>query len=74
VNTASNAAVNFVSPVPDQELEAATSAAFEVHQQVAGLLSYPRPGWVGGDTGQVHAAGAVLDEVHTGGVGTTVST
>jgi hypothetical protein len=48
-------------PVPDQELQAAC-LAFEVHQQVAGLLGHPRARGVGGDAGQVHAAGAMLDE------------
>ena len=35
---------------------------FEVHQQVAGLLRHPLPRRASGDPGQVHAAGAVLDE------------
>jgi hypothetical protein len=48
-------------PVPDQELRT-VSVALEVHQQVAGLLSHPRAGRVGGDAGQVHTSGAVLDE------------
>jgi hypothetical protein len=48
-------------PVPDQELQAAR-LVFEVHQQVAGLLSHPFTRGVGGDAGQVHPAGAVLDE------------
>ena len=48
-------------PVADQELQA-ISAALEGHQQVAGLLGHPRAGRVRGDPGQVHAAGAVLDE------------
>jgi hypothetical protein len=61
VNTASNPAVNFVSPVPDQELPA-HSAALEVHQQVTGLLADPLPHRMGGNPGQVHAAGAVLNE------------
>jgi hypothetical protein len=37
-------------PVPDQEFQAA-SAALEVRQQVAGLLSYLCAGGVGGDPG-----------------------
>jgi Helix-turn-helix of DDE superfamily endonuclease len=48
-------------PVTDQELEV-VSAALEVHQEVAGLLSHPLTCGVGGDPGQVHAPGAVLDE------------
>jgi len=35
---------------------------FEVHQQVTGLLSHPRTRRMGGDPGQVHAPGPVLDE------------
>ena len=34
----------------------------EVHQQVAGLLGDPVPGGVGGDSGEVHASAAVLDD------------
>jgi hypothetical protein len=34
----------------------------EVHQKVAGLLSHPLTGGAGGDAGQMHAAGAVLNE------------
>jgi hypothetical protein len=34
----------------------------EVQQQVPGLLGHPLARAVGGDPGQVHAAGAVLDE------------
>ncbi len=48
-------------PVMDEELEAA-SLVLEVHEQVAGLLGHPLAGGVGGYPGQVHAAGAVLDE------------
>ena len=50
-------------PVPDQELQV-VSAALQVHQEIAGLLGHPRAGRVGGDAGQVHAPGAVLDEQH----------
>jgi hypothetical protein len=46
--------------VADQELKAVGVLA-EVHEQVAGLLGHPRPGGVGGDPGEVHAAAAVLD-------------
>jgi hypothetical protein len=35
---------------------------FEVHQQVPGSLGHPRARGMTGDPGQVHAAGAVLDE------------
>ncbi len=48
-------------PVPDQELEA-LGLIIEVHQQIPGLLGHPLPRRVSGDPGQVHAAGAVLDE------------
>jgi hypothetical protein len=48
-------------PVPDQELEA-VSLIVEMHQHVAGLLGHPVTSRVSGDPGQVHAAGAVLDE------------
>ena len=34
----------------------------EVQGEVAGLLNGPLPGRVGGDPGQVHPAGAALDE------------
>jgi hypothetical protein len=34
----------------------------EVHQQIAGLLGHPVAGRMGGDTCQMHAPGAVLDE------------
>jgi hypothetical protein len=47
-------------PVTDQEPELAGTVA-EVHQQVAGLLSDPGPGRVGGGPGDVHVAAAVLD-------------
>jgi hypothetical protein len=47
-------------PVADQEPELLGLFA-EVHQQVAGLLSDPGAGGVGGDPGEVHAAAAVLD-------------
>jgi hypothetical protein len=48
-------------PVMDQELEA-VSAALEVHQEVTGLLGHPLPRRMGGDPGQVHAPGPMLDE------------
>jgi hypothetical protein len=48
-------------PVPDQELQA-IRVILKSHQQVAYLLGYPLPGRVGGDPGQVHAPGAVLDK------------
>ena len=47
-------------PVTDQEPEPVGSIA-EIHEQVAGLLSDPGPGRVGGDPGDVHVAAAVLD-------------
>ena len=46
--------------VADQESEPVGVVA-KVHEQVAGLLGDPGPGRVGGDAGDVHAAGAVLD-------------
>jgi hypothetical protein len=48
-------------PVPDQELQP-IRVIVEVHHQVAGLLGHPLPHGMRGDPGQVHAAGAVLDE------------
>jgi hypothetical protein len=48
-------------PVTDQELQT-VRLTFHVHQQVTGLLDHPVACGVGGDAGQVHAAGAVLDE------------
>jgi hypothetical protein len=47
-------------PVADQEVEPA-GVVGEVQEQVAGLLGYPRPGGMGSDSGDVHAATAVLD-------------
>jgi len=46
--------------VMDQEPQPVGSIV-EVHEQVAGLLSDPGPGRVGGDPGDVHVAAAVLD-------------
>src|SRR3954463_1080820 len=46
--------------VADQEPKPIGAVA-EIHQQVAGLLSDPVPGRVGGDPGEVHAASVVLD-------------
>ena len=48
-------------PVTDQELQAAR-LTLKVHQEVTGPLSHPRAGGVGGDPGQVHAGGAMLDD------------
>ena len=48
-------------PVPDQELKA-LGPIVKVHQQVPGLLDHPLLRGMCGDSGQVHAAGAVLDE------------
>ena len=48
-------------PVPDEELEAAGVVA-EVHQEVGSLLGHPVLRGMSRDAGQVHAAGAVLDE------------
>ena len=59
-NTASKVAVNLAVPVADQEPELVGVVA-EVHEQVAGLLGDPGPGGMGGDPGDVHPAGAVLD-------------
>jgi hypothetical protein len=56
--TASNAVA---VPVADQELEPVGSVV-EVQEQVAGLLGDPGAGVVGGDTGDVHASTAVLDD------------
>ena len=46
--------------VTDQEPEP-LGPVTQVHQQVAGLLSDPGAGGMGGDSGDVHAAAAVLD-------------
>jgi hypothetical protein len=46
--------------VTDQEPDLFGAVA-EIHEQVAGLLSDPGPGRVGGDPGDVHVAAAVLD-------------
>lgn len=43
--------------------------ADQVHQEIAGCLCRPRAVGVGGDAGQVNAAGAVLDDEQ--GVDTT---
>lgn len=48
-------------PVPDQEFEA-VSVILEVHQEITGLLGHPRARGMGGDSGQVHAPGAMLNE------------
>ena len=34
----------------------------EVHQEITGLLDHPRARGMGGDSGQVHAPGAMLNE------------
>jgi hypothetical protein len=47
--------------VTDEESEA-PGGVVEVHEQVAGLLSQPRSGGVGGDAEDVHAAGGVFDD------------
>jgi hypothetical protein len=47
--------------VADQEPEL-LGAVGEVHQEVAGLLGDPIPAGMGGDPGDVHAAGGVLDD------------
>jgi hypothetical protein len=49
-----------IVPVADQEPKLFGAVA-EVHEQVAGLLGHPGPGGIGGDSGDVHAAAAVLD-------------
>jgi hypothetical protein len=51
-NTASNAAANLAVAIADEEPELAGTLV-EVHQQVPGSLGHPRPGGMGGDTGQV---------------------
>jgi hypothetical protein len=48
-------------PIPDQELQAA-SVIIDAHQQVVRLLDHLLPRGMRGDPGQVHPAGAVLDE------------
>jgi hypothetical protein len=51
-------------PVADQVSEPVGAVA-EVHEQVAGLLSDPGAGGVGGDPGDVDAAAAVFDDDQT---------
>ena len=60
VNTASKAAVNLLSRsrIKNRNCSAWSPRS---HQQVAGLLSDPGAGGVGGDPGDVYAAAAVLD-------------
>ena len=60
VNTASKVAGELGISVADQEPELFGLVA-EVHEQVAGLLGDPGAGGVGGDPGDVHLAGGVLD-------------
>ena len=59
-STASNAAVNLASRSRIKNFKG--RPVFEVHQQVPGLLGHPLSRRVGGDSGRVHLAGAVLDE------------
>jgi hypothetical protein len=59
--TASNDAVNCPGPVAGQEPEACGAVA-EIHQEIADLLGGPRPVRVRGDSGNVHVAGADLDD------------
>ena len=44
----------------------------EVHQEITGLLGHPRARGMGGDSGQVHAPGVMLNEEQqrTGGART----
>ena len=58
-NTSSNAVVNLLSRSRIRNLKPAGALA-EVHEQVAGLLSGPRPGGVGGDAQDVHPPGLDL--------------
>jgi hypothetical protein len=60
VNTASNAAVNWV-PVTDQELELCGLIA-KIHEQVAGLLGHPRASRVSGDARLMHAPAGEFDK------------
>ena len=61
MNTASKQAVNWPGAISDQEPDGGRELA-EVHQEVARCLGCPRAVGVGGDAGQVNAAGAVLDD------------
>jgi hypothetical protein len=58
--TASKAAVNLASRSRIRNRKPGGVVA-EFHEQVAGLLGDPGSGWVGGDSGDVHSAAAVLD-------------
>ncbi len=59
-NTASKASVNWPARFVIRNLTGA--APLEVHQEVAGCLCRPRAAGIGGDAGQVDAAGTVLDD------------
>jgi hypothetical protein len=61
VNTPSNTVVNLASRSRIKEFEA-VSVILEVHQEITGLLGHPRARGMGGDSGQVHAPGAMLNE------------
>ncbi len=60
-NTASNEAVKFDPRSRIRKLDVLEPLA-EGEGEVAGLLGRPLAGGVGGDTSQMHPAGAVLDE------------
>jgi hypothetical protein len=47
-------------PIPDQEPEP-PDAVVKTHEQVAGLLGHPRPGWMGCHTEHVDPAGGHLE-------------
>ena len=57
--TMSNAAVKFEPAVADHELDLMRLLA-EVHDQVAGLLGCPFPGWMQSDAEDADAPGGVL--------------
>ena len=58
--TASKAVVNLLSRSRIKNRSCSARVA-EVHQQVAGLLGHPAAGGMGGDPGDVHPPGPMLD-------------
>jgi len=61
VNTASNPAVNLVSPSRIKNFRPSARPSMFI-SRLRACWVYPRAGGVGGDARQVHASGAVLDE------------
>ena len=51
----------FGVPIADEKPEPA-ACVIQIHREVAGQLGEPCPGWMGGQTEDVYAAGGVLDD------------